>query len=602
MLDVMISPALSNTNALRGIVLGSSFYKASDRIDRSASATARTTAGAGWQGGEKNSATLPELNIKYSARALRCADMSPSRPRLHPGEQVGVYENRKGRMTGAYLAQVACVNTEANTVVVELDSGEMKEFPASAVFDKKLMHLVCGMGHSGSPHGSPPDVFGPVSCFNGSPHGSPRSAREGPTSPRSVQLPKMPNSAREPGSAQMRKDPSDVCLPSPGKIARKKNKKRQSMASRGNADFHHGKLTQMAHTLGEVHLLLSRSEARSGPPCDAKAFKNALLKKFERLDVAWEEMDTNGDGLLDFNEFTRACRSISFAGNFKMIFQELTKGGDTFKPELLDPNLPDKLEAMRVGRLRKRSKEAGVVEGLAAFIGTRTTEGPGDMHLTSPLKTFKNALVKKFNHHDGHQYISILGTAWDEIDTNCDGLVDFIEFTRACRTIQFKGNLKQIFKDFTDGEDTMRPEVLDDSLPAELEKLRSNRVQGAPQKGSGATFDQTMHGSAATLGEVHMKMQRAQTRAGPPCDARAFKLALIKKFGKYVQAWQEIDGNGDGLLQYDEFVRACRSIQFNGNFKKIFQELTGGEECLRPELLDASLPAELLKLRKASPR
>merc|ERR1719375_2840661 len=99
--------------------------------------------------------------------------------------------------------------------------------------------------------------------------------------------------------------------------------------------------------------MLQRSDARTGPPCEARAFKQALLKKFDKLEFAWDEMDLNGDGALQFQEFVRACRGMQFQGNLRMIFEELTGGEDTLTPEALDPGLPARL----VKRRRSTSRE-----------------------------------------------------------------------------------------------------------------------------------------------------------------------------------------------------------------------------------------------------
>ncbi len=49
-----------------------------------------------------------------------------------------------------------------------------------------------------------------------------------------------------------------------------------------------------AETLGEVNQLLQRPTASSGPSRIAKSFKTALIKKYDKLEYAWEEMDSNG--------------------------------------------------------------------------------------------------------------------------------------------------------------------------------------------------------------------------------------------------------------------------------------------------------------------
>ena len=57
-----------------------------------------------------------------------------------------------------------------------------------------------------------------------------------------------------------------------------------------------------------------------------------------------------------------------------------------------------------------------------------------------------------------------------------------------------------------------------------------------------------------------------------------FKAAMIKKYFSLERAWEELDLNKDGVLQFHEFVRGCREVNFRGNLQRIFKELTGGRE------------------------
>merc|ERR1719183_2226698 len=214
--------------------------------------------------------------------------------------------------------------------------------------------------------------------------------------------------------------------------------------------------------------------------------------------------------------------------------------------------------------------------------------------------SFKAGLLKKFHK---------LEYAWKEIDTNCDGVLQFHEFVAACRRIEFVGNLQRIFDELTSGQDVLTPEMLDPGLPAQLAKhrdrtqskessrSRSQSKESSGRRESGLLFQHGRRGSnAQTLGEVHLLLQRPDAKEGPPSDARAFKSALVKKYGRLELAWEEIDENGDGALQFQEFVRACRRIQFVGNLRKIFDELAPGGS-LMPEALGHRLPVQPEKLR-----
>merc|ERR1719433_2291172 len=123
------------------------------------------------------------------------------------------------------------------------------------------------------------------------------------------------------------------------------------------------------------------------------------------------------------------------------------------------------------------------------------------------------------------------------MDSNGDGVLQFHEFVRACRGMHFGGNLRKVFEDLTQGEESLRPESLDPALPAELLKgadsYTSRRAleDSSPER-SGPQMNHGRRCSAETAGEVHLLLQRPEAAAGPPADAKAFKNALVKKFGK----------------------------------------------------------------------
>ena len=43
---------------------------------------------------------------------------------------------------------------------------------------------------------------------------------------------------------------------------------------------------------------------------------------------------------------------------------------------------------------------------------------------------------------------------------------------------------------------------------------------------------------------------------------------------------------GDGVLQFNEFVAGCRKIDFRGNLRKIFEEISTDGEVLKMQDLD----------------
>jgi hypothetical protein len=62
-----------------------------------------------------------------------------------------------------------------------------------------------------------------------------------------------------------------------------------------------------------------------GVPSDVHTFREALLSSYGTYAKAWEEMDTDGSGTLDFVEFSEACVSLGFEGRkyLKKIFNSM---------------------------------------------------------------------------------------------------------------------------------------------------------------------------------------------------------------------------------------------------------------------------------------
>jgi len=56
-------------------------------------------------------------------------------------------------------------------------------------------------------------------------------------------------------------------------------------------------------------------------------------------------------------------------------------------------------------------------------------------------------------------------------------------------------------------------------------------------------------------------------------SAEAFRQLLVGKCGSVAAAWEALDKDGSGGLDYREFVEACRGMGFQGNLRKIFAEL-----------------------------
>jgi hypothetical protein len=295
--------------------------------------------------------------------------------------------------------------------------------------------------------------------------------------------------------------------------------------------------------------------------------KAALIKKFGTVEQAWGEIDSNRDGLLQFDEFVRACNRVQFFGNLRKIFEKLSRGGAAIKPEVLDLTLPadwtsrglqessgadrtfvapDAPRYPSKNRSRRSSKESSAqADDITPQHGSAQTMGEVSDLLQRPQarapppcdpKSFKAALLKKFGK---------LEYAWPELDTNGSGDLEFHEFVQACRKIQFQGSLRKIFDGLAKGQDRLTPQSLDPGLPALLGKVHdkeelvggrrnsaSRSVSASPERSrepsGGQQFQHGTMTSAQTAGEVNLLLQRSDSKVGPPCDAKAFKAALFK--------------------------------------------------------------------------
>eukprot|EP00928_Gymnodinium_smaydae_P039550 TRINITY_DN26996_c0_g1_i2.p1 TRINITY_DN26996_c0_g1~~TRINITY_DN26996_c0_g1_i2.p1 ORF type:complete len:536 (-),score=89.06 TRINITY_DN26996_c0_g1_i2:80-1687(-) len=343
---------------------------------------------------------------------------------------------------------------------------------------------------------------------------------------------------------------------------------------------------------------LARLRKRRSPtprePCPAVAlpalagrnFKFALLKKYDgRLDLAWRDI-AKIDGVdLHLNDFIAACRSMSLSGNLKGMFQELSKGCDRIRPGDLDANLPKQLLALQSRNKPKFARERGATPDKMWFsssIASQTARGAlgSPKQLRSDAEGFKAALVNRFGS---------LETAWEFMDTNDDGILKLEEFVAACRHLRIGGPPRHLFEDIAGaGAADLLPDQLEAGLAARLErrKLWKARYDLKPLYSHGR---RTL---ATTAAEVSNLIFNDSIAVPPVSTSKGFKAALIKKYGSLESAWEAMDSNGDGSLQFFEFVSGCRRIQFNGNLKGIFREIARDGE-LHMEDLDPILNAQV---------
>mmetsp|Transcript_40541 Transcript_40541/g.130364 ORF Transcript_40541/g.130364 Transcript_40541/m.130364 type:complete len:692 (-) Transcript_40541:144-2219(-) len=392
-----------------------------------------------------------------------------------------------------------------------------------------------------------------------------------------------------------------------------------------------------------------RARAKEG----ARLFKLAMTTQFDSLALAWDAFDTNQDGVMQFLEFCAATRKLSFKGNLRLIWDELVgepapaptdfrEDDRVLRPERLDAQLAERLQTLRAqglscaaglqsGGSRRRMVETTPPiwpEGASA----RTQEDraapksessrPSSGMVPQDAKAFRDGMINKFGS---------LVLAWEVLDHRGKGHLDFKEFILACRSVEFGGKFKQVFDDLTGGRGTLVPSDLDPGLPYAMERQRRLSSAGDDGSAGGITGSSssrrrrsaanlTARGSIASLAsdglgnewtgrngrlasavsmaEVSEVAMARDASAGPPDDAQAFLAAMRKKFGgSLAVAWTSLDERGRGELNYREFVQACRRLDFVGNIRQVFEELSGGHEAVVPSGLGDSLPAALAKMQ-----
>jgi len=247
-------------------------------------------------------------------------------------------------------------------------------------------------------------------------------------------------------------------------------------------------------TMGEMNLKLQTCHGKevTSPKTivtKAKDFRAALVKIYGDYSHAWDQMDTNENGLLDIREFGTACFKLHLTGSVKSIFKEMSHDGTNLRLTDLDPSLRQEQERREQEKLKKLQERSlarqsttrlPVLDRLAIQTesstqslspkeddkganskrrpSNRVTLTTGEVHYAlahqschdgkptlNSSKDFLQALMRKF---------PSLEEAWDQLDSNSNGVIDFQEFVLACRKIQVRGNMHEMFSALCADEST----------------------------------------------------------------------------------------------------------------------------------------------------
>jgi len=242
-------------------------------------------------------------------------------------------------------------------------------------------------------------------------------------------------------------------------------------------------------------------------------FRAALVKKWGKLLVAWDHLDTNNNGVLDFREFVSACFKVNVAGKLRQIFDELTNGRGVLKLTDLDPALQQEQDRREQEKLRKNQDRAAARE-----------------------KNFRLPLLQRL----ATQPLSDEALQWQHSTVYDQHIITSWSKERLPeRTVAFG--------------------------PTSSESSESSRQIHSARA--------TTH--RATIGEVQYALTHGlSSGAGSTVyDAKSFLQAVRRKYDTLEAAWDDMDRNGDGILCFQEFVLGCRKIQVRGNIKQMFMDL-----------------------------
>ena len=208
---------------------------------------------------------------------------------------------------------------------------------------------------------------------------------------------------------------------------------------------------------------------------------------------------------------------------------------------------------------------------------------------TPDARAFRAFLLKRFQRFE---------LAWEAMDPHGRGALGFDAFVSACRRTEFGGCLRGVFDELAGAAGVVTLASLDPGAPAALAALRASRpasvAEGEAGRAAQSLYSLAKAGFAAdkdrlaasTWSEVEWKLRLQRfTAEGSPSDSRAFRGAMVKKFGSLEDAFTAADKNADGRMQFYEFVQMCRHVNFSGNLRRIFDELSGGREELVIEVL-----------------
>lgn len=358
-----------------------------------------------------------------------------------------------------------------------------------------------------------------------------------------------------------------------------------------------------------------------------QGFKVYLTKKFGSLLAGWRQLDKDGNGHLSFGEFCQACRRMGYHGNLKLLWSQMDANGSqsvslmeidpevgqyiaTFKKALLNAH-GDMLTAWRKGidiNGSGRIEESEVVEAVKKLGLDLDGKKLYGMLICGPKGL--GLSLQQFDPDSWTRWVTgdlqglAIGKANKEFFEDAEDAIDEKELEEMQRSARGGGGVAQFRQQMKLAEKA--------ELKAEFDKITKMKaglhsVKGFKQalsKRCGSLYGAwrealDLDGNGRlTFGEFCQGLQRLgmfgeirglwkeldvnnqgyisfkDLDASTDAMLQEFRKKLVEKYGNMLKAWMKgVDVKGTNCVNEAAFLKACETVGFSGDAKKLFRVL-----------------------------
>lgn len=241
-------------------------------------------------------------------------------------------------------------------------------------------------------------------------------------------------------------------------------------------------------------------------------FRALLLNRYHTVIRAWRGMDTNEDGRLSFFEFMRACQKLGVDTGARKIWEALDVDRSGFVTlDEVDPDLSNLLGHLAV----------------CIWSACRTVD-----------------------------------VAWKELFNKKGRLrIGLDDFVRGCHCVKFPGDAGTAFKALqSDMAVTGMSRQEFDFLDLWFVR-RSEPVS-------------PLHKEAPNTGPDEILLPERTAVKAEARPKQQFKELLLRSYGNILRAWRQcLDRDGNGTLDFKEFLKACADVGYAGSRRELWNDL-----------------------------